>query len=91
MKNTTMNLPARCSMLSADEMQSIDGGFALNPKAVAAGAAVLAVGVMGLNMLNWFTGKSDSNFIQDSIRFGQNFINGSLEFGQGILNALMGK
>ena len=42
-------------------------------------------------MLLWATGNSDTNFIQDSINFGQNFINSSLEVGQGILDGMMGK
>lgn len=86
-----MNLPANCSLLTDDEMMNIDGGFELTAPVIAAGAAVVAVGAMALNMLGWFNGSRETNFIQDTITFGQNFINGSLEFGQNLLNGLMGK
>ena len=89
--NTNINLPANCSVMTEDEMAYVNGGFELDAKAVAIGVAVVAVGAMGLNMLLWATGNSDTNFIQDSISFGQNFINGSLEVGQGILDGMMGK
>ena len=72
-------------------MLYIDGGFAVNVKGIAIGAAVIAAGALGLNMLSWAAGNRDTNFIQDSINAGQNFIDGSLEIGQGILDALMGK
>lgn len=91
MKNEMMKLPTNCAMMSEEEMMYVDGGFTLDAKAVVAGVAVLAVGALGVNMLNWFTGNSDTNFIQDSLNAGANFINGSLELGQNILNALMGK
>ena len=91
MKNTNMNLPAACTMLTEDEMSYVNGGFALDAKVIAIGAAVIVVGAMGLNMLSWATGSRDTNFIQDSINLGQNFIDGSLELGQGILDSLMGK
>ncbi len=46
---------------------------------------------MGLNLLSWFTGNRETNFIQDAMNAGANFINGSLEFGQNLLNGLLGK
>ena len=91
MKNTNMNLPANCAMITEDEMMTIDGGFELNAPVIAAGAAVIAVGAMGLNLLSWFTGNRETNFIQDAMNAGANFINGSLEFGQNLLNGLLGK
>lgn len=95
MKTNHMNLPANCSAISEDEMMYLDGGFELSASVVvpvvAIGAAVIAVGAMALNMLNWANGSSDTNFIQDSINAGQNFIDGSLAGGQGILDALLGK
>lgn len=89
--NNEMNLPANCALLTEDEMMVVDGGFTLNAKTVVAGVAAVALGAIGINMWNWFTGSSDTNFIQGSINAGQSFINGSLEFGQNLLNALMGK
>ena len=91
MKNTNLNLPASCSVISEDEMLHIDGGFELTLPIIAGGAAVVGIGAMALNMLSWFKGDRETNFIQDTINFGQNFINGSLEFGQNLLNSLMGK
>ena len=91
MNTNKMNLPANCSAIPEEEMRYIDGGFELNAKVVVVGAAVAAVGAMGLNMLSWFTGNRDTNFIQDSIAFGQNFINGAVNAGQNFLNALLGK
>ncbi len=91
MKNEMMKLPTNCAMMSEEEMMYVEGGFKLDAKVVVAGVAALAVGAMSLNMLNWFTGSSDTNFIQDSMNAGANFINGFLEFGQNLLNALMGK
>lgn len=89
MKN--MNLPANCAVLSEDEMMYVDGGFTLSAQTVAIGAAVIAVGAMGLNLLSWATGNRKTNFIQDAMTAGANFINGSLEFGQNLLNGLLGK
>lgn len=91
MKTNNMNLPANCSVLSEEEMLYINGGFQLNTKVIALGLAVIAVGAMGLNMLSWATGASDTNFIQDSINAGQNFIDGSVSAGQDLLDGMMGK
>lgn len=91
MKSNNMYLPANCSVISEDEMMYIDGGFELNPQTVVAGAAVIAVGAMGLNLLSWFTGNRETNFIQDAINFGQNFINGAVNAGNDFLNGLLGK
>lgn len=91
MKTNHMNLPANCSAISEDEMMYIDGGFELTVPVVAAGVAAVAVGAAALNMLSWFTGNRETNFIQDFMNAGANFINGSLAIGQGILDALLGK
>ena len=86
-----LNLPANCAVMTEDEMSYVNGGFELTAPMIATGVAVIAVGAMALNMLSWFTGSSDTNFIEDSISFGQSFINGSLEMGQSFLDGLMGK
>ena len=91
MKTNNFNLPANCSVISEDEMMYIDGGFELNAKTIVAGIAAIAVGAIGLNMFSWFTSNRDTNFIQDSINFGQNFINGSVNAGQSFLDGLLGK
>ena len=49
------------------------------------------MGAIGLNMFNWATGNRDTNFIQDSMNFGQNFIDGSVNAGQSFLDGLLGK
>ena len=90
MNTNKMNLPANCSMITEDEMMYIDGGFELNAPVIAAGAAVVAVGAMGLNLLSWFTGNRETNFIQDFMNAGANFINGAVNAGQNFLNTLMG-
>lgn len=93
MKTNNFNLPANCSVISEDEMMYIDGGFELklNAKTILAGIAAIAVGAIGLNMFSWATGNRDTNFIQDSMNFGQNFINGSVNAGQSFLDGLLGK
>lgn len=91
MKSNNMYLPANCSVISEDEMMYIDGGFELTAPVVATGVAVIAVGAMGLNLLSWFTGNRETNFIQDAINFGQNFINGAVNAGNDFLNGLLGK
>lgn len=90
MKTNNMNLPANCSVIAEDEMMNIDGGFELTAPVVAAGVAVVAAGAAALNMLSWFTGNRETNFIQDSINFGQNFINNAVNAGQNFLNKLLG-
>lgn len=91
MKNEmNMKLPTNCAVLSDDEMMKIDGGFTLGGAAVI-GVAAVAVIAVGKNLLNWFTGSSDSNFIQGSINAGSNFIQGALNAGQNFLNGLLGK
>lgn len=91
MKNEmNMNLPANCAVMTEEEMAHVNGGFTLTAPAVAAGVAVAAAGAMALNMLGWFKGDRETNFIQDSIRFGQNFIEGSVKAGADFLNKLMG-
>ena len=89
MKTNNMNLPANCSKISKDEMLHIDGGFKLTAPVVAAGVAVIAVGSMGLNLLSWFTGNRETNFIQDAMT--ANFINGAVNAGQNFLDGLLGK
>lgn len=91
MKSNNMNLPANCSVISEDEMMYIDGGFELTAPVVAAGVAVIAVGAMGLNLLSWFTGNRETNFIQDAMNAGANFINGAVNAGQNFLDGLLGK
>ena len=88
---TELNLPANCSVLTDDEMMNVNGGFQLDAPKIIAGIATVAVGAIGVNLFKWFNGSSDTNFIQDSINFGQNFINGAVESGRAFLNALMGK
>ena len=88
MKTNNMNLPANCSKISKDEMLHIDGGFKLTAPVVAAG---VAVGSMGLNLLSWFTGNRETNFIQDAMTAGANFINGAVNAGQNFLDGLLGK
>ena len=90
MKTNNMNLPANCSKISKDEMLHIDGGFKLTAPVVAA-VAVIAVGSMGLNLLSWFTGNRETNFIQDAMTAGANFINGAVNAGQNFLDGLLGK
>ena len=91
MKINNMTLPANCSKISKDEMLHIDGGFELTAPVVAAGVAVIAVGAMGLNLLSWFTGNRETNFIQDAMTAGANFINGAVNAGQNFLDGLLGK
>ena len=91
MKTNNMYLPANCSKISKDEMLHIDGGFELTAPVVAAGVTVIAVGAMGLNLLSWFTGNRETNFIHDAMTAGANFINGSVNAGQNFLDGLMGK
>jgi len=91
MKTNNMNLPANCSKISEDEMLYIDGGFELTAPVVAAGVAVIAVGAMALNMLSWFNGNRETNFIQDAINAGSNFINGAVDAGNNFLDNLLGK
>ena len=93
---TELNLPANCAVMTEDEMMYTDGGvkigdFEVKMPAILAGAAAIAVGAACINMFNWFTGKSDSNFIEGSINAGSNFINGSVNAGQNFLNGLLGK
>ena len=88
---TELNLPANCSVLTDDEMMNVNGGFQLDAPKIIAGIAAVAVGGIGVNLFKWFNGSSDTNFIQDSINFGQNFINGAVESGRAFLDALMGK
>ena len=90
MNTNKMNLPANCSMITEDEMTYIDGGFELNAPIIAAGVAVVAVGAMGLNLLSWFTGSRETNFIQDAMNAGANFIHDAVDAGVSFLNTLMG-
>lgn len=95
----TMKLPANCAVMTEDEMTYVNGGFDFDfdfdvknvIKVGAIGAAVVALGAIGVNMLNWFTGKSDSNFIDSSISVGNSFIQGSVNAGQDFLDGLLGK
>ena len=66
-------------------------GIVVGLVGIVAGIAAIAVGAIGLNMFSWFTGNRDTNFIQDSINFGQNVINGSVNAGQSFLDGLLGK
>lgn len=90
-----MKLPTNCTMMTEDEMMNVNGGFEFDTKSVVKvgviGAAVVALGAIGVNLLNWFTGKSDSNFIDGSISAGSNFIQGSVNAGQDFLDGLLGK
>ncbi len=97
MKTNNMNLPANCSVITDDEMLHIGGGFKIGELEISApiiavgAAAVVTVGAMAVNMLRWFTGNRETNFIQDAMNAGANFINGSLNIGHNILNGLLGK
>ena len=91
MKTNKVDLPANCSVISEDEMMYIDGGFELTAPIIAIGVAVIAVGAIGLNRLSWVNGDRDTNFIQESINFGQNFIDGAVNAGQSFLDGLLGK
>lgn len=90
-----MKLPTNCTMMTEDEMMNVNGGFEFDTKSVVKvgviGAVVVALGAIGVNMLNWATGKSDSNFIDGSINAGSNFIQGSVNAGQDFLDGLLGK
>lgn len=90
-----MKLPTNCTMMTEDEMMNVNGGFEFDTKSVVKvgviGAVVVALGAIGVNLLNWFTGKSDSNFIDSSINAGSNFIQGSVNAGQDFLDGLLGK
>lgn len=88
--NNNIKLPASFTQLTDAEKRSTNGGFAEAAPVIALGAAVVAVGALGVNMFNWFTGKSDSNFIQSSINAGKNFIDGSVNAGRNFLNKLLG-
>mgnify|MGYP006926046365 CR=1 FL=1 len=90
MTHKNMKLPTNCAPMSEDEMMYTAGGFTLDAPVVIAGVAAIAVGAIGLNLLNWFNGSSESNFIQDSITAGANFINGAVNAGQNFLNGLLG-
>ena len=87
-----LNLPANYAMMNETEMTYTVGGFELKDAVpfVAAGAAVIAVGALALNMLSWATGNRDTNFIQDTINLGGSFIQGSINVGSSFLNDLMG-
>lgn len=87
-----LNLPANYAVMNETEMTYTVGGFELKDAIpfAAVGAAVIAVGAMAVNMLNWATGNSDSNFIQDTINFGNGFIQSSMNAGANFLNRLMG-
>lgn len=91
MKTTNIKLPAAFTSMSEKELDSTNGGFTLDAPVVIAGAAVLAVGVIGLNMLGWFKGGRGTNFIQDSINAGESFIQNSVNAGLNFLDKLMGK
>ena len=86
-----INLPASCSMMTEDETSRLCGGFELTSPMVAVGVAVAAVGLIGLNLLNWSNNNSSTNFIQDSINAGNSFIQGAVDAGQDFLDSLMGK
>ena len=87
-----LNMPANYAMMNETDMTYTIGGFELKDAVpfVAAGAAVVVVGALALNMLSWFNGSSDTNFIQDSLNAGKNFIDGSMNVGSSFLNDLMG-
>ena len=87
-----LNLPANYAVMNETEMAYTAGGFELKDVVpfAAVGAAVIAAGAMAVNMLNWATGNSDTNFIQDTINFGNAFIQGSVNAGADFLNKLMG-
>ena len=86
-----INLPASCSMMTKDETSRLCGGFELTAPMVAVGVAVAAVGLIGLNLLNWSNKNRSTNFIQDSINAGNSFIQGAVDAGQDFLDSLMGK
>lgn len=88
--NHNIKLPASFAPLTDAEKQNANGGFALTAPVAVLGAAVAAVGALGVNMFRWATGKSDSNFIQSSINAGKNFIDGSVNVGRNFLHKLMG-
>ena len=88
--NHNIKLPASFTPLTDTEKRSANGGFAAAAPVVALGAAVVAVGALGVNMFRWATGKSDTNFIQSSINAGQNFIDGSVAAGCDFLHKLLG-
>ena len=85
-----LKLPASCSMMTKDEASRLCGGFELTASTVAVGVAVAAVGLIGLNLLNWSNNNS-TNFIQDSINAGNSFIHGAVHSGQNFLDSLMDK
>lgn len=95
MNEMNMKLPANCAVMTEDEMMNANGGFDLDVQTVVkvgvVGAAVVALGAIGVNMLNWFTGKSDSNFIDGSINAGGSFIQGAVNAGRDFLDGLLGK
>lgn len=93
--NETMKLPADCTLMTAEEMESINGGAAAETFvkvviAVGGAAALLVVGcVAARDILSIFGGLDSA--IDNSLDAGKSFIDGALSAGQGWLDTMMGR